>query len=78
MSSSKRSSLRLPGIGTPGLLGEQPGECDLGRCRPLLRADFGKQINDHPVCFACLRRIARAAAADIVFGKGGVFVNLSR
>ncbi len=73
-------ALELPAArdgNNPRLLGKQPGERDLSRCRSLLFSDPGKQINDHPVGFARLRRKARQAAADIDTGEGGVFVDLS-
>src|SRR6266700_7620405 len=74
-------SLQLAGAwdgNDPRLLGQQPGERDLSRCCSLLFSDPGKQINDRPVGFARLRRIAREAAADINTGEGRVFVDLSR
>src|SRR5437763_14675029 len=62
----------------PRLLSEQPGERDLSRCGSLLFSDPGKQINERPVGFARLRRIAREAAADINTVEGRVFVERSR
>ena len=43
----------------PRLLGQQPGERDLGRGRPLLFCDLAQQIDQGLIRFAILRRKAR-------------------
>ncbi len=78
MFSSRRSSLRLPGMGTiHGFCASSQASAIWAGVAPFCFSDPGQQINHHPVGFARLRRKARQAAADIRTGEGRVFVDLS-
>src|SRR3954469_20425048 len=61
----------------PRLLSEQPGKCDLRRCRFLLCSKSSDQIYDGLICLQGLRREAGQVAADIGLIKLCPFVNLA-
>src|SRR6266550_2816123 len=62
----------------PRLLGKQPGERYLSRCRLLPFCDLAKQINQGQIRESCLRRKARDGVADVRTVERRVFVDLSR
>src|SRR5882724_7118756 len=62
----------------PRLLGQQPGECDLSRCRLLPFPDAGEQINQGLIRLESLRREARQGAAKVEAVELRVFVDLPR
>jgi len=49
----------------PRLLSQEPGQCDLGRCRMLLCGDFADQVDQRLICFKRFRREARPAALPV-------------
>src|ERR1700683_4002088 len=49
----------------PRLLGKQPGECYLSRCRLFLLREFSNQINQGPIRLTVLRREPRDSIAKI-------------
>lgn len=49
----------------PGLLGEEPGECDLARGRFFPVCDPGKQVNQGLIRYSSLRRKARDGGTDV-------------
>src|SRR5208282_461444 len=62
----------------PRLLGEEPSERDLGRCRILPFCDAAEQINQGLIRLESLRREARQGAAEIGAVEGRVFIDLAR
>ena len=62
----------------PRLLGQQPGERDLSRCRLLPFCDLAKQIDQGLIRFPSLRRKARDDVAEVGTVERRVFVDLSR
>src|SRR5271157_813148 len=62
----------------PRLPGQQPGECDLGRCRLLPFPDAGEQINQGLIRLESLRREARQGAAEVGTVELRIFVDLAR
>src|SRR5439155_2115930 len=62
----------------PRLLGKQPDERYLSRCRLLPFCDLSKQINQSLIRFPSLRRKARESVAEVGTVERSVFVNLSR
>src|SRR5216684_3858572 len=74
-------SLQLAGAwdgNNPRLLGKQPGERYLSRCRLLPFCDLAKQINQGQIRFPGLRRKAREGVAEVGTVERRVFVDLSR
>src|SRR4029078_6778597 len=61
----------------PWFLGQQPGKCNLSRCRILPLRDLAKEINKSSICLHCLRRESRQDVAEIRTVELGVFVHLS-
>ncbi len=61
----------------PGFLRQQPGQRNLGWGRVLLRGDPLQQFHHHPVGPDRFGSEAGIAAANVVLGKGGVFVDLA-
>ena len=79
MFSSRRVQLRgARDRNDPRLLGKQPGERDLSRCRLLPFCDLAKQINQGLIRFPSLRRKARDDVAEVGTVERRVFVDLSR
>src|SRR5437588_2357839 len=62
----------------PGLLGQQPRERDLSRCRLLSFRDLAEQIDERLIRLESVRREAGQGAAEIGAIELRVFVNLSR
>src|ERR1035437_6760615 len=62
----------------PRLLGQQPGERDLGRCRLLPFPDAGEQVNQGLIRLQSLRREARQGAAEVGAVELRIFVDLAR
>ena len=62
----------------PRLLGEQPGERDLSRCRFLPFRDRCQQIDQRLIRFPSLRRKARDDVAEIGAVERRVLVDLAR
>ncbi len=62
----------------PRLLGKQPGERYLSRCRLLPFCDLAKQINQGLIRLPSLRRKARENVAEVGTVERRVFVDLSR
>ena len=62
----------------PGLLGEQPGERDLGRRRLLPLGDLAEQVDQGLVRLPGLRREAGDGAAEVGAVELGVLVDLPR
>ncbi len=62
----------------PGLLRQNPGECDLRGCRLLLFCNFANQIHYSLVGFAVLRREARHDVAEIGLIELRLFGDLAR
>ena len=62
----------------PRLLSQQPGKCDLSRCRLLLFCHAAKQIDQGLIRLESLRCEARQSAAEVGAVKGRVFVDLAR
>jgi hypothetical protein len=62
----------------PGLLGEQPGEGDLGWRRPLPARDAAEQVDQGLIRLQGLRREAGQRAAEVGAVEGRVHVDLAR
>src|SRR6266481_2056490 len=62
----------------PRLLGKQPSEGYLSRCRPLSFCDLGQQINQRLIRFSSLRAKARDNVAEIGTIELRIFVDLAR
>src|SRR6266849_3820761 len=62
----------------PRLLGQQPRERDLSRCRFLPFCDAAEQINQSLIRLERLRRESRESAAEVGAVEARVFVHLSR
>src|SRR3982751_126231 len=62
----------------PRLLGEQPGERDLSRCRLLPFGDAAEQIDQGLIRLERLRREAWQGAAEVGAVEGRVLVDLAR
>src|SRR6478672_1591735 len=62
----------------PWLLGKQPSERDLGRCRLLFFCDAAKQVNQGLNRLKSLGCKARQGAAEVGAVEGGVLVHLAR
>jgi hypothetical protein len=60
----------------PGLLGQQPGECNLGRRRLLALSNVAEQIDQRPVPLPGLRRKAGDGVAEIGGVEGSTLVDL--
>src|SRR5271169_1010682 len=60
----------------PRLLGNQPGECELRRCRLLSFCDLCQQINQGLIRFSSLRAKARYDIAEVRAVELGVFIDL--
>jgi hypothetical protein len=56
----------------PRLLGKQPSERDLGRCRLLPFCDAAEQVNQGLIRLESLRREARQGAAEVGAVEGRV------
>src|ERR1019366_6951373 len=59
----------------PRLLGQKPGECDLGRRRVFTLCDAAEQIDNRMVRFPSLRRKAGDGIAEVGAVEGGVLVD---
>ena len=62
----------------PRLLGKQPSERDLGRCRLLTFCDAAEQVNQGLIRLESLRREARQGAAEVGAVEGRFFIDLAR
>src|SRR6476620_6197033 len=62
----------------PRLLGQQPGERDLSRCRLLPFCDAAEQIDQGLIRLESLRCEARQSAAEVGAVELRVFVDLAR
>src|SRR5207248_6286298 len=73
-------AVQLRGAGNrhdPGLLGEEPGERDLGGRRILALRDAAEQVYQHLICLTGLRREAWDGVAEVGAVEGRVLVNLA-
>src|ERR1700730_14761474 len=61
----------------PRLLGQQPRERNLSRCRLLAFPDAGEQINEGLIRLESLRREARQGAAEVGTVELRTFVDLA-
>src|SRR6185436_10903139 len=62
----------------PGLLGKQPGECDLGERHVLPLSDGVEEVDQRPVRLPSFRCETRYGVPEIGAVKGGIFVDLAR
>src|SRR5438477_10336301 len=69
---------RRPGNGhNPGLLTENPGECDLSGGRLLALSDCLQQIDQRAVGFSRIRRKTRDGITEVGVVKSGSLVDLA-